>query len=223
MPNHDRSNTSPTRQARRPRWRRRPERRPDEIAGAGLRLFSTRGYLNVTVDDIAREAGVTKGAVYHHFAGKEDLLVAAVELHFRRTFSRAGTDEPPPTGATAKARIKALLWAGWQFWHSDEFQGLFRLVLGETGSAIPAVRQRFLREGPHRGWQTLATLIRDGQEAGEFRRDLDAAAAAKLIACGLVLQIMLASLDDSKSRADRAEFNRAFKVVEQTLAGCRPC
>jgi hypothetical protein len=81
------------------------------------------------------------------------------------------------------------------------------------------VRQRFLREGPHRGWQTLATLIRDGQEAGEFRRDLDAAAAAKLIACGLVLQIMLASLAGSKSRAVQAEFNRAFKVVEQTLVG----
>src|SRR6185503_20235 len=48
MPNA-RKSTAPQ-----PRWRRRPEHRPDEIADAGLRLFSARGYLNVSVDDIAR-------------------------------------------------------------------------------------------------------------------------------------------------------------------------
>src|SRR5206468_9966375 len=105
-----------------PRWRRRPERRPDEIADAGLRLFSARGYLNVSVDDIARAAGVTKGAVYHHFAGKEELLFAAVDLHFQRTFDGAGAGKPRSAGETAGRRLEALLWAGWQFWHSVEFQ-----------------------------------------------------------------------------------------------------
>jgi AcrR family transcriptional regulator len=204
---------------REPRWRRRPESRPEEIAEAGLRLFGARGYLNVTVDDIAREAGVTKGAVYHHFDGKEDLLAAAVELHFRRTFERGGAQRPASAGETAKSRIEALLWAAWQFWHSDEFRGLFRLVLGEGGDAVPAVRERFLEEGPHRGWKTLGHLIREGQRRGEFRPDIDAAAAAKLIACGLVLQIMLKCMAGAKPRASRGEFEREFEQVMRMISG----
>src|SRR3954449_10402972 len=149
---------------KRPRWRRRPESRPEEIAEAGLRLFCARGYLNVSVDDIARAAGVTKGAVYHHFDGKEDLLAAAVDLHFRRTFEAAGAGRTPTAGETARARVEALLWAGWRFWHSEEFQGLFRLVLGEGGAAVPTVRERFLKQGPQRGWRVLGALIRAGQE-----------------------------------------------------------
>lgn len=201
-----------------PRWQRRPDRRPEEIADAGLRLFCARGYLNVTVDDIAREAGVTKGAVYHHFDGKEDLLVAAIELHFRRTFDRAGAEHPAAAGETARHRIEALLWAAWQFWHSAEFRGLFRLVLGEGGDAVPAVRDRFLAEGPYRGWQTLGDLIRDGQRRGEFRANIHPASAARLVACGLVLQIMLKCMGRTQSRASRSDFEREFEQVMQMIA-----
>lgn len=200
-----------------PRWRRRPETRPDEIAQAGLRLFCARGYSDVSVDDIAGEAGVTKGAVYHHFGGKEDLLVAALELHFRRAYQNAGVDKPPAGVKTAKGRVEALLWAGWQLWHSDEFQGLFRLILGEGGAAVPIVRERFLTEGPHRGWKVLGALIDEGQKAGEFRREVDAGRAARLIASGLVLQIMLASLSGGKNRGTRDAFDREFKTVLQML------
>jgi len=201
-----------------PRWRRRPESRPAEIAEAGLRLFCARGYLNVTVDDIAREAGVTKGAVYHHFDGKEDLLAVALERHFRRTFERGGATRPAAAGETTRQRVEALLWAGWQFWHSAEFQGLFRLVLGEAGDAVPAVRERFLAEGPHRGWETLGNLVREGQQRGEFRPSVDADAAAKLVACGLVLQIVLKGMAGSKKRASRAEFERELEHVMRMIA-----
>lgn len=217
MPNAGRTRGSaprPRTAAAKPRWRRRPEHRPDEIADAGLRLFSARGYLDVSVDDIAREAGVTKGAVYHHFGGKEDLLVAAVDRHFQRTFDRAGAGKPLAPGETVSGRLEALLWAGWQFWHSVEFQGLFRLVLGEAGAAVPAVRERFLSEGPHRGWKVLGGLIAEGQRNGEFRSDLDPARAARLIASGLVLQIMLKCLASSASHdARREEFDRELALI----------
>jgi TetR/AcrR family transcriptional repressor of nem operon len=218
MPNAKKSATSSSAKRAKPRWRRRPERRPEEIADAGLRLFSARGYLNVSVDDIAREAGVTKGAVYHHFDGKEDLLVAAVDLHFNRTFDDAGAGQPLAPGETAIGRMRTLLWAGWQFWHSEEFQGLFRLVLGEAGTVVPAVRARFLREGPHRGWKVLGALIRAGQARGEFDAGIDADSAAKLVACGLVLQIMLKCLGGTQPRASRAEFDREFAQIARMLA-----
>jgi AcrR family transcriptional regulator len=52
--------------------------RRDEILAVAVRLFAERGYHGVSMDDIGSAAGVTGPALYHHFAGKEAMLVAAL-------------------------------------------------------------------------------------------------------------------------------------------------
>jgi|SRR5215207_5683188 len=56
---------------------RRMSRR-DEILAIAVHLFATRGYHGVSMDDIGTAAGVTGPALYHHFAGKEAMLAAAI-------------------------------------------------------------------------------------------------------------------------------------------------
>jgi AcrR family transcriptional regulator len=56
--------------------RRRTRR--DEILDIAVALFAQRGYHGVSMDDIGAAAGVTGPALYHHFAGKEAMLVAAL-------------------------------------------------------------------------------------------------------------------------------------------------
>ncbi|BCB85904.1 TetR/AcrR family transcriptional regulator [Phytohabitans suffuscus] len=56
--------------------RRRTRR--DEIIEIAVGLFAARGYHGVSMDDIGSAAGVTGPALYHHFAGKEAMLVAAL-------------------------------------------------------------------------------------------------------------------------------------------------
>jgi AcrR family transcriptional regulator len=58
------------------RVRRRTRR--DEIVEIATGLFASRGYHGVSMDDIGAAAGVTGPALYHHFAGKEAMLVAAL-------------------------------------------------------------------------------------------------------------------------------------------------
>jgi AcrR family transcriptional regulator len=58
------------------RVRRRSRR--DEILEIAMGLFAARGYHGVSMDDIGAAAGVTGPALYHHFAGKEAMLVAAL-------------------------------------------------------------------------------------------------------------------------------------------------
>jgi len=58
------------------RVRRRSRR--DEILDIAVGLFASRGYHGVSMDDIGAAAGVTGPALYHHFAGKEAMLVAAL-------------------------------------------------------------------------------------------------------------------------------------------------
>jgi AcrR family transcriptional regulator len=61
----------------RPGQPRRASRR-EEILAIAVELFATRGYHGVSMDDIGTAAGVTGPALYHHFAGKEAMLAAAI-------------------------------------------------------------------------------------------------------------------------------------------------
>jgi AcrR family transcriptional regulator len=59
--------------------------------------FVDRGFAEASLDDIARAARLTKGALYHHFAGKQDLFRAVfeeVEMEMIAAVRRAGADEP---------------------------------------------------------------------------------------------------------------------------------
>ena len=61
-----------------PRWRRRKADRPGEIIAAALEVFSERGFAATRLDDVARQAGLSKGALYLYFETKEDLFRAVV-------------------------------------------------------------------------------------------------------------------------------------------------
>ena len=71
---------TPPRLDRRTRAARREGREPrDELLSAALRVFARRGYREAGVDEIAAEAGYSKGALYWHFSGKEELLMALID------------------------------------------------------------------------------------------------------------------------------------------------
>src|SRR4051794_35919462 len=74
--------------ARKAKRQRRPQERPGEILDAALKLFTSQGYSNTSIDAIAAQAGVTKGAIYHHFKTKEDILAGAVEACFEKAFAK---------------------------------------------------------------------------------------------------------------------------------------
>src|SRR3954471_24773413 len=49
------------------------------LLGAAMEVFAERGYRDASVDQIAAHAGYSKGAIYFHFSGKEDLFFALLE------------------------------------------------------------------------------------------------------------------------------------------------
>src|SRR4029453_4419440 len=70
------------------RWERRPDERPNEILDAALAVFAERGYRNTTLEHVGEAAGVTKGAIYHYFANKGELLLRAIEHRREEAFGR---------------------------------------------------------------------------------------------------------------------------------------
>ena len=61
-----------------PKFRRRAEARPDEVLDAALDLFIEKGFASTRVEDIAKRAGLSKGAVYLYFPSKEKILEGLV-------------------------------------------------------------------------------------------------------------------------------------------------
>lgn len=80
----------------------RSQRTRAELIAAARRLFADRGYADVSVEDIVRRAGVTRGALYHQFpGGKEDLFAAVfdeveegVMAGIADTLAEAGAENP---------------------------------------------------------------------------------------------------------------------------------
>ena len=81
------------------------------VLAAARSLFGKKGYVQTSVDEIADAARVTKGAVYHHFAGKEALfraVLAEVEVEADARAAGAGDPEGPPIDQIV-ARVNAYL------------------------------------------------------------------------------------------------------------------
>jgi AcrR family transcriptional regulator len=88
----------------------RAERR-DQILDAANSLFAERGYEDVSVEDVASSAGVTRGLVHHYFGGRKDVYVALVE----RLGAVREEQLLPPVGRNARARVADSVsrWLDW--------------------------------------------------------------------------------------------------------------
>lgn len=91
-----------------PRLIKPAEVRRDELLDTAQRLFARQGYEATSVNQIIAAVCVSKGAFYHHFAAKEDLMTALAERHARRTTEAARDVLEDPT-LDSFARLAAFL------------------------------------------------------------------------------------------------------------------
>lgn len=112
----------------------RDERRAQLLA-VGLRLFSSRPHEEVSIDDIAGEAGVSKGLLYHYFAGKTELYVAVVQFAAGQLLEALAPD--PSRSGVENARAGLGAYFAFVDAHADAF---LALMAGGPG-ADPAVQQ----------------------------------------------------------------------------------
>ena len=119
-------------------------RSEDTVAGilhAAATLFVSRNYADVSMDDIAAESGVTKGALYHHFDSKEDLYLAmmhSVLEEKKLLFTNAGS-----RGESCAERLRNLTQAF--FTLSRREQRLLRLVRRDARIFKRAHREELIR------------------------------------------------------------------------------
>ena len=86
-----------------------PGQRRDQILDAANDLFAERGYEEVSIEDIARAAGVTRGLVHHYFGGRTEVYIALLE----RLDALREESLRPPVGAALALAWRTPCHAGW--------------------------------------------------------------------------------------------------------------
>jgi AcrR family transcriptional regulator len=148
-----------------PRVRR--ERR-EAILEAAIKVFARSGYHRARVSDIAREAGIAYGLVYHYFKNKEEILSTIFEERWS-TFLEAveGVAGRDTTSRDKLVSVAALILNAYRL--RPEWVKVLVLEIQRSS--------RFAEPGQIRAvgalFQSVARILRAGQEAGELRADLD--------------------------------------------------
>ena len=202
------------------RWERRPDERPQEILDAALAVFAARGYRNTRLEDVGEAAGVTKGAIYHYFANKEDLLLRAIEQRSEEAFGRIEEilrDKTAPV--STRLRLVVRRWFGSV---SKERLAVVTLLLQGIAHEAPDAFRRWLAGGPVAATRLIATLVREGQARGEFRPDADADVAARMLVSGLLQQTVWQQYAESVPGVGVAQERLVDSALELFLHSLRP-
>jgi TetR/AcrR family fatty acid metabolism transcriptional regulator len=206
--------TSPQQDGRRVRSDKRAM-----ILDAAIRVFARMGYHGARVSDIASEAGIAYGLVYHYFKNKEEILNTIFEERWSGFVDALEGIADGPTSTEDKlSSISALILNAYRL--RPEWVKVFVLELQRSS--------RFAEPGQIRAvgrlFQCVARILRDGQAKGEIRGDLDPDVACYVFVGGLEIVITalvldLIRIDESELPETEYYLKVARTVVEIFLRG----
>lgn len=109
---------------------------------AATTVFAREGYVEASVEDIARAAGVAPTAIYYHFGGKEELFTQSLRTAMHNFSEHIFTIRPDAERGTVEA-LRSVLRSGWQYWraHPDEARLVSRYSEGSTVQALQLRRE----------------------------------------------------------------------------------
>jgi TetR/AcrR family fatty acid metabolism transcriptional regulator len=185
--------------------------RQRQILEAAVRVFARNGYHTSRVADVAAEAGVAHGLVYHYFSSKEALLEAV----FRETWEGLleALRRVEASGEPAREQLRQTAAIVLRTWRRDP--DLIRVLVREVARS-PQLQAQADDVGEVLG--VIERIVERGQQAGELRADLDARLSAWIV-WGALEELLtgwvLGRLPDSDEDVTEAERT----VVELLSAG----
>jgi AcrR family transcriptional regulator len=182
-----------------------------QILDAAVRVFARKGYHASRVGDIAEEAGVAHGLLYHYFESKADVLEAVFHENWSVLLDRIASVEATEEPAVDQLRhIAAIVLRTWL-----HLPDVVRVVVREFGRSPEVAERIAVLAQPIRA---IERVIARGVERGEFRQDIDPRFAATVV-YGSIDELLtgwvLGRLPSSEEDVAKAEQT----LVEVTLRG----
>ncbi len=189
-----------------------PVDRRRQILDAAIRVFARQGFHACRVSDIANEAGVAYGLVYHYFKSKDQVLN---ELFVERwSLLLQAIEEVDARPIPGREKLDAV--AGFiidSYRHDPE---LMQVIIVEVTRAANSFGRTHLPE-IRQAYELIAKIVREAQESGEFRADVDPDFASMWF-YGAIEQLLSGWVFELIPDAD-ADFTRARTMVVDTICG----
>jgi TetR/AcrR family fatty acid metabolism transcriptional regulator len=191
----------------------------DLILDAAIKVFARTGYHGSRVSEIAAEAGIAYGLVYHYFRNKEEILHTIFEERWGGFLDAVESIAEAPRSTEEQLVAVATLVLGAYRLRPDWVKVLV-LEIQRSSRVTDPVQIRAVG----RLFQLVARMLRRGQERGELRRDLDPELACtvfigalELAITSLVLKVATAPTEEPAAQEHYARLART--VVEICLHG----
>jgi AcrR family transcriptional regulator len=189
-----------------------PVDRRRQILDAAIRVFARQGFHACRVSDIAREAGVAYGLVYHYFDSKDQVLN---ELFMERwSLLLQAIEEVDARPIPPREKLDAV--AGFiidSYRHDPE---LMKVIIVEVTRAANSFGRTHLPE-IRRAYEMIAKIVADAQAAGDFRRDVDPEFASMWF-YGAIEQLLSGWIFELIPGGEE-DFDRAREMVVETICG----
>jgi TetR/AcrR family transcriptional regulator, fatty acid metabolism regulator protein len=180
------------------------------ILDAAITVFARQGFHSSRVSDVAAEAGVAYGLVYHYFDSKDQMLN---ELFSERwALLVEASQEIRASDLAPRERLAGVAnFIIESYRHEPE---LMKVIIVEVTRAANSFGQTHLPE-IRRAYELVAEIVSDAQAKGEFRDDVDPSFAA-MVFYGAIEQLLTGWIFGSIPSAD-ADYERAKRLVIETI------
>lgn len=151
----------------------------ERIMDTALELFAEKGYLGTSMNDIAKQLGFTKAALYKHYTSKQEILNRIVERMNEMDYERAKQFEMPEGNLTEIVaayqktpieKVRAYSKAQFLHWTEEEFSSRFRKMLTLEQYRDPEMAQlyqKYLATGPVDYMAAIFRGLTDSEEAAQ--------------------------------------------------------
>lgn len=177
------------------------------INAAARRLFEAHGFAATTVDDIAAQASVAKGAVYHHYPSKEDVFVTVLEGLQEELAREVASRAMKGTTPVERLRLGLRAYIG-----ACERPGVRRVLLIDGPAVVGWQRWREIdsRYFGAMTYRTIAAALGDGARPAEI-------AAVTALISGAFAEAALVSAAEPPSRVGTRALARAMDLLLEGL------
>jgi AcrR family transcriptional regulator len=182
------------------------------ILDAAIRVFAREGFHRCRVSDIAREANVAYGLVYHYFRSKDEVLNTLFSERWALLLE--AIDEVDKQEVPVRQKLHAIA-----SFIIDSYQhdpDLMKVIIVEVTRAANTFGRHHLDE-IQRAYEGIATIVAQAQQDGHFRDDISATFAS-LCFYGAIEQLLSAWIFDALAKGPQ-DFEQAKEMVVETVCG----
>ena len=182
------------------------------ILDAAIRVFARQGFHRCRVSDIAREADVAYGLVYHYFRSKDEVLDTLFTE--RWTLLLDAIAEADRSDSSAREKLRSI--AGFIIDSYSNDPDLMKVIIVEVTRAANSFGRTHLPE-IRRAYDLIAKIVADAEAAGEFRNDVDPEFASMWF-YGAIEQLLSGWVFGLIPGGD-GDFDRAREMLVETICG----